>query len=121
MTKQRRIILETIRENDTHMTPEEIFIKTREKLPSIAVATVYNNLKTLTGEEKIRKIQVPGQPDHYDRNMEPHEHIICEKCGKMMDARPDEFISAMEKTLGIRITGYHLTLYYVCAECKKSV
>ncbi|MCI8372074.1 MAG: transcriptional repressor [Lachnospiraceae bacterium] len=118
MTKQRRVILETIKENDKHMTPEEIYTKTREKFPAIAMATVYNNLNSLVRQGIIRRIQVPGSPDHYDRNTEKHEHLICEKCGHMADADPGDFISGIEQNLGIPITRYNLTLYYICPNCR---
>lgn len=118
MTKQKRIILETIKENDRHMTPEEIYRRTREKFPSIAMATVYNNLKSLVQEGIICRIQVPGQPDHYDRNTDGHEHLICERCGRMVDARPGNFICGIEQSLGVQITKYNLTLYYICPDCR---
>lgn len=120
MTKQRKMILETIRENDRHMTPEEIYKKTKEKFPTIAMATVYNNLKVLTQEGMIGRIQIPGQPDHYDRHNDGHEHLVCERCGRMVDADPGEFLPGMEKNLGIHITHYHLTLYYICPDCAKA-
>lgn len=118
MTKQKSMILETIRKTDRHMTSEEIFIETRKKLPNVAMATVYNNLKALAKEGLIVKLNVPGRPDHYDRNVERHEHIVCERCGRIMDVHPDDFIGIMEKKLGIHITGYDLMLYYVCEDCR---
>lgn len=118
MTKQRLLILETIRENDRHMTAEEIYMEIRKKLPTIARATVYNNLKRLTCEGKIRKLQVVGEPDRYDRNMVFHEHLICEHCGEMTDAWPGEWKEEMEKRLGITITRYHLTMYHICDACQ---
>lgn len=118
MTKQRLVILETIREIDCHMTAEEIYEATKKKLPNIAKATVYNNLKVLVQEGKIRRLQVAGEPDRYDRNMIFHEHLVCEECGEMTDAWPGELKEGLEKKLGITITRYNLTLYHVCDKCQ---
>jgi len=118
MTKQRMIILETIREVERHMTAEEIFEAAKEKMPNMAMATIYNNLKALTQEGKIRRIQVAGEPDRYDRNMIFHEHLVCEECGEMTDAWPGELKEGLEKKLGIALTRYQLTLYHVCDSCQ---
>lgn len=120
MTKQRLVILETIREVDRHMTAEEIYEEVKKKMPSIVVATVYNNLKVLTQEGKIRKLQVAGEPDRYDRNMIFHEHLVCEECGQMTDAWPGELKEEFEKRLGIAISRYNLTLYHVCPDCREN-
>ena len=120
MTKQRRVILETIQESREHMTSEEIFIKAKEKLTNLALATAYNNLKSLVQDGKIRRIQIPGQPDRYDRNMVWHEHLVCECCGTIVDAEAGDFISQVEENLGIHITNYSLTLYYRCPACADS-
>lgn len=122
MTKQRRIIMETIRETEGHMTAEEIFLASHKKLPSLVMATVYNNLKILVEEGKIRRLQIPGQPDRYDRNMVPHEHLVCQECGRVDDAVSIDFIPDFEKRMGIHITGYNLKLYHICEECgEKSI
>lgn len=42
MTKQRRTVLQAIRETPEHMTAEEIFLEAKKKSPGIVVATVYN-------------------------------------------------------------------------------
>lgn len=121
MTKQRLIILETIRGIDRHMTAEEIFAETKKKLPSIVRATVYNNLKVLVQEGKVRRLQVAGEPDRYDRNMVLHEHLVCEECGEMTDAWPGELKEDLEKKLKITITRYNLIMYHICEKCQQNV
>lgn len=117
MTKQRRMILETIRENDAHMSSEEIFYKTKEKLPGIAMATVYNNLKALVQENCIMRIPVPGQPDRYDRNIIRHEHMMCECCGRMIDVQLPDFGQKIRDMVDRPVTGYQLLLYDICDKC----
>lgn len=117
MTRQRKAILDTIRESERHLTAEEIYLQIKQKLPSIAMATVYNNLKVLVEEKKIKRLQFPGLPDHYDRNLLYHEHLICEACGEVTDAQIEAFLPQLEQQLGIHITGYHLSLYYICPSC----
>lgn len=118
MTKQRRVILDTIRESPKHMTAEEIYIEARGRMPSLAIATVYNNLKSLTNQGIVRRLQFAGLPDRYDRNMAYHEHLICECCGEVVDAQVEELLPMLEKQLGTHITRYNLSLYHVCDACR---
>ena len=59
MTKQKRLILDIINNSCAHYTAEEIFALAQRQMPSIARATVYNNLNTLLKENLIRKICLP--------------------------------------------------------------
>lgn len=120
MTKQRKIILDTIRESSRHMTAEDIYLEAREKMPSLAIATVYNNLRALTAQGIVRRLQFAGLPDRYDRNMAYHEHLICECCGEVTDAQIEQFLPMLEKQLGTHITHYHLSLYHVCSACQSA-
>lgn len=119
MTKQRMIIMDVIRSVPRHMTAEEIYQRASELFPSMAMATVYNNLNALVRDGKVRRIPVPGQPDHYDRNMVYHEHLVCEQCGELVDAELGNLKEEMEKRLGKEILGYSLVLYYLCEACTK--
>ena len=69
MTKQKRLIMEIIREcheNRVHPTSEDIFLEARKKLPNIALGTVYRNLNILSEEGVIRRLSVAGNPDRFD-------------------------------------------------------
>lgn len=118
MTKQRRVILEVIHESDRHMTAEEIYREAGERMPSIAMATVYNNLKALTEQGIIRRLHFVGMPDHYDRNMHYHEHLICECCGSVTDAWLGDLTPVLEERLGTGIIRYNLSMYHICDTCR---
>lgn len=118
MTKQRRIILKIIQESDRHLTAEDIYGMAKQRMPSVAMATIYNNLKTLTEQGVIRRLRFTGMPDHYDRNMRHHEHIICETCGEVTDAQLEDLTPLLGQKLGIHITQYNLSMYYVCCKCQ---
>lgn len=120
MTRQRRMILDVIRESDRHMTAEEIYIETKKRMPSVAMATIYNNLKILTEQGVIRRLQFAGMPDHYDRNMVYHEHLICESCRNVTDAEMGDLLPVLEQRLGIHITHYNLSMFYICDACRRA-
>ena len=88
MTKQKRLIMEIIREcheNRVHPTAEDIFFEARKKLPNIALGTVYRNLNILSEEGVIRRLSVAGNPDRFDLNVMTHDHLVCSRCGRLKD------------------------------------
>lgn len=91
------------------MTAEEIFLALRQVYPTVVLATVYNNLNRLLQEDLIRKISVEGLPDRYDR-IQRHDHLVCRKCGKLMDIDLGDLTEQFEKTAGIPILSYDLKL-----------
>lgn len=119
MTVQRSLILKIINESEEHLNAEQIYITAKEEMPGIALATIYNNLKYLSDHSFIRKIGVAGGADFYDKSLKPHDHIICDGCGKISDINHGGMKQALERAIGSRITGYELNVHYVCPECRK--
>ncbi len=118
MTAQRTLILKVINDSCEHLNAEQVYMAAKAQMPGIAMATVYNNLKYLSDNDYIRKIGVSDGADFYDRNIIPHDHAICDKCGRIADINPGGIKEALEKSIGSRVTHYDLNVHYVCPECK---
>ncbi len=121
MTVQRQLILNIINESEYHLNAEQVYSEAKERMPGIALATVYNNLKYLSEHSYIRKIGVADSADFYDKSLKPHDHIICDSCGKISDINHGGMKDALERAIGGKITGYELNVHYVCPDCKKAV
>ena len=118
MTKYAKKILEIVESSRNHMTADQIFYALRETYPSVALATVYNNLNRLCEKECIRKISAEGMADRYD-NTHRHDHLICKHCGKLVDITLADLTELLEKQTGMHILAYDLKLIYLCDECRK--
>lgn len=118
MTKYAKKILEIVESSRSHLTAEQIFEQLRETYPSVVLATVYNNLNRLWEEERIRKISVEGMPDRYDRIVR-HDHLVCRKCGRLLDVDLGDLTEQLEKKAGIPILSYDLKLVFLCEACRK--
>lgn len=118
MTKNGRMIMEIIYESKDHLTAEQIFLKAKERAPGIVLATVYNNLKNLVEEGMIRKIIMEDSPDRYDKPTR-HDHLICDKCGKLSDITFKDLSKNLERDIGIPIRSYDLHIHYICGDCRK--
>ncbi len=118
MTKYAKKILEIVESSRSHLTAEQIFEQLRETYPSVVLATVYNNLNRLWEEERIRKISVEGMPDRYDRIVR-HDHLVCRKCGRLLDVDLGDLTEQLKKKAGIPILSYDLKLVFLCEACRK--
>ena len=79
---------------------------------------MYNNLNRLWEEDRIRKISVEGMPDRYDRIVR-HDHLVCRKCGRLLDVDLGDLTAQLEQKAGIPILSYDLKLVYLCDACRK--
>ena len=71
MTKHRQLIHRIIQEADDHLTADQIYFLAKQEMPSIAIGTVYRNLNLMVKDEEIRRVQLAGEPDRFDRALLP--------------------------------------------------
>lgn len=120
MTKQRKLIVSIIQQSEKHLSAEEIYALAKEQMPSIVLATVYNNLNALTEQNIIRRVNVNGQRAYFDKNINPHEHILCDRCGAMKDIHVGDLTRLLQERSGMDISSYELNLHYICDACRKA-
>ena len=122
LTKQRKIVLQVIRESDQHLTANEVFAQARQLLPSISFATVYNSLRYLKNENLIGEVRFGAESTRYDRTLTRHDHAVCNDCGKLVDlelAIPDNLIKQAARRSKFKADSIALTLRGLCPECAK--
>jgi len=122
LTPQRQVILEALREEDTHPTADEIYEKVRRVMPRISLGTVYRNLDLMASEGLILKLHVDDTQMRFDGNTEPHLHISCVHCGRVSDIfqAPDLTGTIRDLPTDYEILGYTLLLHGVCPSCQQS-
>ena len=49
----------------------------------------------------------------------PHDHLICQRCGRLKDISLHGVREAIRETVGEDIISYELNAYYLCDDCKK--
>ena len=81
---QRETIREIVSSTKAHPTADWIFQKAKKKISNISLGTVYRNLKQLNEEGAIRIIY-DNNIARYDWNIDPHDHLKCNKCGNITD------------------------------------
>lgn len=120
-SRQRELILETLKENVVHPTAEYLYEKVHKKDANISLATLYRNLNKLANEGIIKKIDGLEISSHYDHNTFEHYHFICEKCGKVFDIESNiatDIEPKAEEETGFKINGHDIIFHGLCNECK---
>lgn len=117
-SRQRELIREAVAHSSQHPTADAVYQEVRKKESNISLATVYRNLNQLADNGLIRRVTVPGEPEHFDHTMAYHEHMICTKCGRVVDIWPEKpLYEQFEAFSNMGVTGYDLILYGVCPAC----
>ena len=121
LTKQRRAVLQVIRESDEHLTANEVFERARLLYPGIAFATVYNSLRYLKNEGLIGEVRFGADCTRYDRTLKRHDHAICNQCGMLVDLElsiPDVLIRQAAKRSKFKPGSIEVTLRGLCPKCR---
>jgi Fe2+ or Zn2+ uptake regulation protein len=96
MTKQRQVVYDVLMAKRDHPTASEVFDRTKNRMPSISLATVYNCLETLTQCGLVKQVNVDRSASRYCPNLREHAHFYCEECGAITDVILKEGMIATE-------------------------
>lgn len=88
LTKQRRIIYDAV-DVLKHPSAVETYEYVKSLAPAIGKATVFRNLTVLTSDGYVKKLSFPNEPNRFEILRAPHDHFVCEKCGKIYDIFKD--------------------------------
>lgn len=89
LTPQRRAIIQTLLEDDSHPTAEQVFTHVRQTMPDISHATVYNTLHELVEMGILQELDLGLGERHYDLRVANHAHLVCLGCGRVEDVPYD--------------------------------
>ena len=120
ITKQRKVILEQLKNHKDHPGADVIYTEVRKKMPKISLGTVYRNLEKLADKGIILKIESGTGHNRFDPTPEPHPHFRCLKCGKVEDIPLEIEVPALPESKWAserEITGATLEYFGMCAEC----
>jgi Fur family transcriptional regulator, ferric uptake regulator len=122
-TRQKSLILETIRKESSALTADQILSRVRSILPSLALTTVYRNLELLTQQQVISRLIYPDGITRYQLAAALHHHqLVCLKCARTVEISqcPLDCLSRqIEKESGFTIISHQLALYGYCSECRR--
>lgn len=123
LTKQREVVLQVIRDSHEHLTANEVFAESKDRLPTISFATVYNSLRFLKDAGHIAEISFGNGASRFDRMTHRHDHAICTSCGRLVDIEmehPAEIFELAAKQSKFKPETLEFTLRGKCPDCAKA-
>lgn len=85
MTRQRQEIYRILIEKRDHPTANEVFMRAKDRLPNLSLATVYNCLEALVQHGIIRQVHFERESSRYCPNLREHGHFHDETTGVIHD------------------------------------
>jgi Fur family ferric uptake transcriptional regulator len=124
-TAQRDDIAKIFFAANKHLSVEDLHTAVKKVNPRVGYATVYRTLKLLkecglADERHFDDGQARYEPT--EAAEQHHDHIICERCGKIVEFNSDELEKLQERIarfLGFVVSRHRMELYGICAECRE--
>lgn len=85
MTRQRQEIYRILHEQRDHPSATEVFIRAKETLPNISLATVYNCLEAMVSHGLVRQVNFDRESSRYCPNLCEHGHFHDNDSGVIHD------------------------------------
>lgn len=121
VTHQRQVLYEVMQGMEGHPSPEEVYARVKEQVPSISLATVYKNIHLFVESGVFRKMSVHHGSVRVEMNEEAHHHLVCSKCKSIADIGEQD-LELMPKRSRLRggflVERYAVDVIGVCAQCQ---
>jgi len=123
-TGERLKVLHEVYRSNTHLDADEIFVRLKKKGAGISRATVYHTLDLLFRFDLVTKIDLGHKHAHYEKSygVANHLHIICQNCGKVIEAASSDLAGVMEKLCsenGFSLGSFSLQVFGECMDRKR--
>jgi Fur family transcriptional regulator, peroxide stress response regulator len=119
-THQRHVVYEAVVASHGHRSPEQIYAAVRKRVPSISLATVYNNLRLFVEHGLLREVTPHSSTLRVDGNLKPHHHLVCSRCKSVQDIEGDFInLKRISRQLpdGFDLTQPLVEVFGLCRRC----
>ena len=118
-SKQRELIFNNLKHRYDHPTAEMIYQDLKVDYHHLSLGTVYRNLNQLVETKQIKKLDLGDTMVHYDGNIQPHMHFMCNCCQTIyyLDNNDKKIIKQFEKTYKHHIDVIDINMSGICEKC----
>lgn len=113
MTRQRSEVYRILAEEKTHPTANEVFMRVKDRLPNVSLATIYNCLEALVQHGIVRQVNFDREPSRFCSNLADHGHFHDASSGVIHDVHFKPGVSltdVLELPAGALIDDVEITL-----------
>lgn len=114
---QRTAILGYLMSHRTHPTADEIYRALQPDMPTLSRSTVYNTLWRMAEAGAIDALGIDRTNARFDYSSHPHAHLLCNRCGAIIDTDLPRLDNAIQVPEGAIIDGMTVTYHGLCPVC----
>jgi len=123
MTRQRRLVVETLERTRHHTTADELSARIRQKYPQIHPSTVYRNLEALEELGLVTHTHLNDRVIRWHRgDVERHGHLVCRTCGTEQEvpmATLAPLADRLRREKGFDPDLAHSAIVGICRSCRR--
>ena len=122
-THQRQVLYEVLQKMRGHPTPEEVYGRTKKRIPAISLATVYKNIHLFMETGVLKQLSIHHGSLRVELNNLPHHHLVCSQCKTITDIEARDLgpLPALQGLPGdFLVQGYSMDVIGICAACQKA-
>ena len=121
VTHQRAEIYREVIATGGHPDVETIYRRVKKHIPTVALDTVYRNLKFLAEHDLIDILGTTPERLRFDTNILRHHHFVCVRCGSIKDFNSKQLSNLTApreaKQFGKSLS-VQLEVKGICAKCQ---
>ena len=122
-TPQRRMVLSAIENSESHISAEEIYAQVVAKYPRVNMSTVYRTLELLKRLGLIYEVDLgEGQFRYHPEDKGHHHHLICRKCGAIIDVSESVLFplqAVLLQAFNFKAELRHMAIFGLCDDCRE--
>lgn len=122
LTRQRRLVLEILQENQEHLEADAVFALAKSRDPGISLATVYRSLALFKQIGLVEEDHLGQDHGHFEAIQGArHYHFTCLQCGRVVEFEAPELnmiLQGLSEREGVRVTDIRLHLGGYCSDCQ---
>lgn len=122
-TRERALIFRAIFARNDHFSADDLLFYMRQENINVSRATLYRSLSHLVEAGVLVEADFGHGHIHYERlqEREPHDHLVCKKCGKVIEVSSQALLKALESLAageGFSLESHRSQLFGQCRECR---
>lgn len=124
-SKKRQVILEALAATTAHPTAQELYQQLKPDYSDLSLGTVYRNLSLFAEEGDAMSVGVFRGQERFDARTEPHAHLHCVQCGRVIDVplpgEPEAQLCALAQSVtDAKVLGCSITFTGLCKTCQQA-
>lgn len=120
VTSARRAVIGALVATEAHVTADDLAAQVQAAQPDVHLSTVYRTLDALERLGIVDHTHLGHGRAVYHLTDEPHQHLVCESCGAVVEVPDDTFADLAAQLwagYGFTLRPSHFAVLGRCAAC----